>query len=274
MEPPKTEEEKTKKGLFSKEKTGETAIDEQTGEVFELETEMLWDIITATFSVVYLLFMLFFWCWALFDVYHGQNELLARIFSEDTIYPDSPLSRLIAYAVIGGGLGGVVNGFRSIISWHAERKAFGWRFTWKYIILPPLGAVLAAMVYAVVYCGMGVLGGGFTQGDNYTIQALSAFAIGSLSGYSTNKVCKWLDYHANKLFRIAPDEITVPNLTGKTQEGAEVALKKSHLKRGKVSTEVSSDPDAINKVISQNPPAGSICSKGESVDITIAVKKT
>ena len=272
MEPGKTDDERAEKGSVSKDRTEETAIDEQTGKVFELEAEELWDIITATFSVLYLIFMLFFLCWALFDVYHGQNELLTRLFSEDTIYPDSPLSRLIAYAVIGGGLGGVVNGFRSFISWHAERKAFGWRFTWKYITLPPLGAVLAAMVYTVVHCGMGVLGGGFTPSDDYTTQALSAFAIGALSGYGSHKVFKWLDDQVNKLFSIAPAEITVPNLKGKTKKEAEIALKKNHLKRGKVTTEVSNDPDKINRVIEQKPAAGSISSKGESVDITIAVK--
>ena len=273
MEPPKTEEEKAKKGLFSKEKTGDTAIDEQTGKVFELETEMLWDIITATFSVVYLLIMLLLLCWALFDIYHGQNELLTRIFSEDTIYPDSPLSRLIAYAVIGGGLGGVVNGFRSIIIWHAERKAFGWRFTWKYITLPPLGAVLAAMVYAIVHSGMGVLGGGFAQGENYTNQALSAFAIGALSGYGSQKVFKWLDGHVNKLFRIAPViEVKVPDLEGKTLKEAEAALKQSGLKLGKVKQEVTDDPTKVDKVIRQSPTEDSTISKGRSVNIIIGKK--
>lgn len=269
MEPPKTLKEMLKR-LISKEKIGDTAIDELTDKPFELWTEALWDTVAATFSVLYLLAMLVFLCWVLFDIYHGQNQVLTLVFSEDTTYPDSPLSRLIAYAVIGGGLGSVVNGFRSINSWHAERKAFGWRFMWKYITLPPLGAVLAAIVYAVVHCGIGVLGGGVAQGENSANQVLSAFAIGALSGYGSHRAFKWLDEHVKTMFSIAPAEVTVPNLTGKTQEAAKVALKKAHLKLGKVSQQVSSDTAITDKVISQNPAAGSISSKGKSVDITIA----
>lgn len=269
MEPPKTLTLKEMaKRLFSKEKTG-VATDEQTGKDFDMWSEALWDTLAAAFSILYLLIMLFFLCWALFDIYHGQNELLTRIFSEDTIYPDSPQSRVIAYVVIGGGLGGVVNGFRSIISWHAERKAFGWRFMWKYITLPPLGALLGAMVYAIVYGGIGILGGTFAEAENYPNQALSAFAIGALSGYGSHKVFLWLDEQVNKLFIIM---VKVPDLTGKTQKEAKLALEKVHLKLGTVSQEVSSDPNIIDKIISQNPAAGSRCSKGDSVDITIAVK--
>jgi len=269
MEPPKTLKKMAKR-LINKEKIGDTAIDELTNKPFELWTEALWDTVAAAFSVLYLLVMLVFFCWALFDIYHGQNQVLTLIFSEDTTYPDSPLSRLIAYAVIGGGLGGVVNGFRSIISWHAERMAFGWRFIWKYITLPPLGAVLAAIVYAVVHCGIGVLGGGFAQGENSANQVLSAFAIGALSGYGSHQVFKWLDEHVKKIF--TPAKVRVPDLTGKTQEEAEVALKRTHLKLGEVSQEVSDDPAKTDKVISQNPAAGSISSTGKFVDITIAIK--
>lgn len=268
MDPSKTRTLKEMaKSWFSKEKTGE-ASDEQTGKVFEVWSEALWDTLAAAFSVLYLILVLFFLCWALFDIYYKQNELLARIFSKDTIYPDSPLSRVIAYAVIGGAMGGVVNGFRSIISWHAERRAFGWRFMWKYITLPPLGALLAAMVYSIVYGGIGVLGGTFTETKN---QALSAFAIGALSGYGSHKVFLWLDGQVNKLFIVMAK---VPDLTGKTRKEAEFALEKVHLKLGTVSQEASSEPNIIDKVIRQDPVAGSRCSKGASVDITIAVKAT
>jgi len=267
MEPPKTLKEMLKR-LIYKEKIGETAKDELTNKPFELWTEAIWDTLAAAFSVLYLLVMLIFWCWVLFDIYHGQNQVLTFFFSEDTIYPDSPLSRLIAYAVIGGGLGGVVNGFRSIINWHSERMAFGWRFIWKYITLPPLGAVLAAIVYAVVRCGIGVLGGGFDQGENSANQVLSAFAIGALSGYGSHQVFKWLDENVKKIFTTT--KVKVPDLTGKTQKEAEAALKEANLKLGKVSTQVSDDPAIAGKVISQNPIAGSISPKGKSVDITIA----
>jgi hypothetical protein len=281
MESPKTLKEKARR-LLSSTKKGIIVIDKDTGKVYELETETLWDIFTATFSVLYLLTMLVLLCWALFDIYHGQNQLLTLIFPEDTNYPDSPLSRMIAYAVIGGGLGGVVNGFRSIIGWHAERRAFGWRFMWKYITLPPLGAVLAPIVYAIVYCGIGVLGGGFAQDENSASQALSAFAIGALSGYGSRQVYIWLDEQVKKIFNPPPKtevnvpdvEVNVPDLKSKTQKQAEVVLKEFHLKLGKVSQEVSDDPSAVDKVISQNPQADSKRAKGNPVDITIALKES
>jgi hypothetical protein len=212
MAQPKTFKEKFK-GLLHSTKKGVIVIDKETGNVYELETETLLDIFTAAFSVLYLLTMLVLLCWALFDIYHGQNQLLTRIFPEDTNYPDSPLSRMIAYAVIGGGLGGVVNGLRSIIGWHSERRAFGWRFMWKYITLPPLGAVLAPIVYAIVYCSIGVLGGGYTQDESSTSQALSAFAIGALSGYGSRQVYIWLDEQVKNIFKPPPkDEVNVPDI--------------------------------------------------------------
>ncbi|MHC4536584.1 MAG: PASTA domain-containing protein [Planctomycetota bacterium] len=282
MEQPPTFKEKAK-GLLSSIKKGEKVKDTETGKVYELESETLWDIFTATFSILYLLAVLVILCWALFDIYHGQNQLLTRIFPEETNYPDSPLSRLIAYAIIGGGLGGVVNGCRSIISWHAERRAFGWRFMWKYITLPPLGAVLAPIVYAIVYCGIGVLGGGYAQDNSSTSQALSAFAIGALSGYGSRQVYIWLDEQVKKLFNPPPPpqtetnasdvEVKVPDLKKKTQKEAEAVLKEFHLKLGKVTKEVSDKASAINKVINQNPPADSKIAKDNPVDITIAVKE-
>jgi hypothetical protein len=265
MDPPKirTLKEMAKR-FINKEKTGE-ATDEQTGKVFEVWSEALWDTLAAGLSVLYLTLVLFFLCWALIEIYYRQNYLIARIFTEKTRFPDSPLSRVIAYVVIGGAMGGIVNGFRSIVSWHAEKKAFGWRFIWKYITLPPLGALLAAMVYAIVYGGVGILGGTFAETEN---QALSAFAIGALSGYGSHKVFLWLDEQVNRLFVL----VKVPDLTGKTQKEAELALDKVRLKLGKVNKEESTESNIIDKVIRQVPVAGSRCAKGTSVDITIAVK--
>lgn len=222
MEPPKTFAEWTRK-LVVREKTGVSAEDEQTGKSFELLSETIWDVAAAIVSVLYLFATLVFLCWALFDVYHGQNQVLQYLLSKETILPDSPLSRLIAYAVIGGGLGGVVNGFRSIIVWHSERQAFGWRYAWKYITLPPLGALLAAMVYALVQSGMAVLGGNFVPDENAANQALSAFGIGALAGYGSHKVFIWLDWHVNRWFSTAKaeEERVDSSNTGEGTEGGD-----------------------------------------------------
>ena len=251
----------------------ETVLDEQTGKSFKLEPEKGWDIAAAIFSILYLVAMLAFFSWQLVETCVGQGLLLKLFLPKGVDYPNSPLYRLMAYTVIGGGLGGIVNGIRSFISWHAERKAFGRRYVWKYITLPLLGAVLAAIVYAIVRGGIAALGGSYTPGEGFTNQAMSAFAIGALSGYGSHKVFKWLDGHVNKLFRITPIiEVTVPDLKGKSQSEVEVALKQSDLKLGKVSQKVSADPSEFSKVIDQNPLAGSTSLKGGLVDITIAIK--
>jgi hypothetical protein len=153
---------------------------------------------------------------------------------------------------------------------------------WKYITLPPLGAVLAPIVYAIVYCGIGVLGGGYTQDENSTNQALSAFAIGALSGYGSRQVYIWLDDQVKKIFNPPPKAevnlldvvVNVPDLKGRTQKEAEASLEEANLKLGKVSTQVSDDPAIADKVISQNPQADSKSVKGNPVDITIAVKES
>ena len=273
MEQPKTLGQCTKKLLVKEKMEAPPVIDRQTGEQFILESEAIWDIAAATFSVLYLLAMLLLFSWALFDVYHGQNRLLARFFSEDTIYPDSPLCRLIAYAVIGGGLGGIVNGFRSIVNWHSSKKAFGWRFVWKYVTLPWLGAILAAMVYAVINGGIGVLGGSIASGDESANQALTAFGIGALAGYGSYKVCKWLDDIVNRMFSTVKADVLVPVLTDKTQDEADEILKASDLKLGKVEFVVYSDDTKVGKIISQNPISSTKVPKASSVDIKIAKKE-
>jgi hypothetical protein len=260
------------RNLLVKEKMGVTTVDEQTGTPFELESEAIWDIAAATFSILYLLVMLIMFSWALFDIYYKQNQVLQYIFSADTKYPDSPLCCLIGYTVIGGGLGGVVNGLRSVVSWHAERRAFGWRFMWKYVTLPPLGAVLAAMVYALVYGGVTLLGGDFAVDQNSANQALSAFGIGALAGYGSHKVFKWLDEHVSRIFAITPKETNVPDLTGKSRAEAETALKKAGLTPGKVDHSKDSSASNIGKVTSQRPAPGSTVSRRKPVDITLGTE--
>ncbi len=253
--------------FWVKQEMGGPVTDPQTGTSFVLMSEAIWDTAAAALSVLYLLFMLGFLSWALFDIYHGQNQVLAWLFSKETTYPDSPLGRLIAYAVIGGGMGAVVDGFRSFVIWHSERQAFGWRFLWKYITLPPLGGLLAAMVYALVQGGIAILGGSFMPEEGSANQVLSAFGIGALAGYGSNKVFRWLDGHVNRIFSIQK-EIAVPNLTGLTKDQAVTALEEAGLKVGKIKEK--SDPANAGKVILQSPKADSKLAPGAVVDITIA----
>jgi len=259
--------------LPKKEKTGKFAIDEQTGKGFEMVPEAGWDIVAATFSILYLIAMLVFFCWLLLDIFIGRNLLLCLISPKAADYMNYPIFQLIAYTVIGGGMGGVINGIRSFIMWHAERMAFGWRFMWKYITLPLVGVILAAIVYTIIRGGVAAFGGSFASTENFTTQAFWAFAIGALTGYGSHKAFKWLDIQVNKVFRITPvTEIEVPNLKGKTQKEAEDILKEFNLNLGKVDQKVSDDPADVDKVIDQNPQAGSMIPKGGSVDIVIGTK--
>ncbi len=252
------------------------AADEQTGAVFELVPEKRADIEAATVSIVYLIIMLIFFGWQFIDISTGRMLLLKKILGWNAVKLNSDMCRIIAYAVIGGGLGAVVNGFRSILTWHAERSAFGWRFLWKYITLPWIGATLAAIVYALTRAGIAVVGGnvaggGSAGGADFTVQGFSAFAIGALSGYGSHKVFKWLDEHVNRLFKIsAVADVKVPNLRGKTQEEVVQALRKLELNLGKVEEEAREEPAEFNKVIHQSPPADTVVLKASSVDITIA----
>ncbi len=168
-----------------------TVIDGITGRLVELVPEQTWDIIAATFSILYLVVMLIVFSGLLFAVLANQSS-----------YEENPIYILMAYTAIGGGLGAIINGIRSFLGWHADRQAFGRRYIWKYISLPLLGAALAAMIYAFFRSGLVVFGGNFTPEENFANQALAAFAIGAISGYGSHRVLKWLDEKVKKLFKI------------------------------------------------------------------------
>ena len=241
----------------------ETVLDEQTGRTYKLIPEKTCDIIAATFSILYLILMLV--------VFSG---LLVVVWKESSFHDDTNIAvfLLMIYAFIGGGLGGVVNGIRSFIEWHAERRAFGRRYIWKYITQPLLGAVLAAMVFAVFRSGLVASGANFETADNFANQALAAFALGALAGYGSRKVLIWLKRLVERIFK-TPPAIKVPDLKGKTQLEARDALEQVGLKLGQVSKVPSADPTVLDKVIRQNPLAGSISAKDAAVDITIATRQ-
>lgn len=260
MEEKKDQDERTEKDY-------ETVLDEQTGKTYKLIPEKTWDIIAATFSILYLILMLFIFSGLLVAVWNVQS------FDHNT---NLAVYLLMIYAVIGGGLGGVVNGIRSFIDWHAERQAFGRRYVWKYITQPLLGAVLAAMVYAVFRSGLVASGANFAPEDNFANQSLAAFALGALAGYGSRRVLIWLEKIVKKVFKTTGADtatIKVPDLKGKTQQEAKTALEEANLKLGEVSKEPGADLAAVDKVIRQNPPAGSMSAKGAAIDITIATRQ-
>ncbi|MFX0202554.1 MAG: PASTA domain-containing protein [Candidatus Hodarchaeota archaeon] len=257
-----------------KKRKKEWAWDEQTGKPFELEPEHWWDILAATVSILYSIAILLFFSWLLFEIC-TRGKASPELGLINPAWYESGLFRLIAFTVIGGGFGGVINGMRSFIGWHCERKAFGWRFVWKNISLPLLGAIMAAVVYAVIRGGIAAFGGDFNLSDVGTVQEFSAFGVGSLVGYGSHKVFRWLDAQVDKLFKITktpPYTTKVPNLIDKTQEEAETLLKEANLELGEIEQKPEKDPNKINKIIDQNPPPDSTAPVGSSVDITVAIK--
>lgn len=251
-----------------------------TGKEFIVIPEKEIDTIAANITIVYLLFMLAFFLWQLFDFWYQEytifeflgykndkNELSSRL--------SSPAFKLAVYIFIGGGLGGIVNRIRSYNFWHCEKGAFSRRYLGKEIASPWLGATIALFAYALLRSGIVVLGGDLkdTTGVN---QVLSFFAIGVLAGYGSYHFFAWLDVQVKKIFKVPPPETTpaveVPSLLGKSKEEAEKLLKASNLKLGKVNEEPKEETE-VGKVIRQKPKPGTLIAKGKSVDITIGSRK-
>ncbi len=252
--------------------------DESTGIVYELHPEKGLDTLLAVISILYLLLMLVFFFWQLIDIWIKQYSLAYWVgYKKEAIESfASPTFRLIAFTFIGGGLGGVINGIRSIIGWHSERDAFGGRFVWKYITDPWIGTTLALFAFALIRSGLAVVGGDF-QADTASIrQTLSMFAIGILSGYGSREVFKWLDVQVSNIFKGVKVQkvsgVKVPDLSHKTKEEAEEILKAANLKLGEVSEDATEDQALVGKVIKQEPAYDTSIAEGGLVNITIAKK--
>ena len=151
--------------------------------------------------IFYLLVILAFLGWLLFDTWISRYSLLVGYAHqrEHTL-------RLIAFTLIAGALGGVVNGLRSTLHY---RKIFDRRHTWKYLCAPWMGATLALFVYALLRSSTAALGG--NAGGNFgNVQALSYFAIGSLVGYGSKDVFIWLDLKVAKFFQVGSEKSKKP----------------------------------------------------------------
>ena len=238
------------------------------------------DVVAAFFAAVYLLAALAFFAWQLFDVwgekYYFLEHILLRdiirLSKDELIAPEkleSGVFRALAFAVIGGGMGGAVNGVRSILERHADTsnpKKFNWRFAYIYVFLPPLGATLGLIAVALTRTGLGVLSGDVEVAAG-TGPALSSLAVGFLAGYGSGTVFIWLDSRVSALFR--PASISVPPLIGQTRADAEAALLAAKLNLGKVAYNAAATGPA-GVVIEQKPRAFSSAAEGSQVDVTVS----
>ncbi len=246
--------------------------DEQTGEPFELRPEGRIDQTFAWISIGYLLAMLGVFFWQLFDIWIGQFSLIHLVGYTSTAQLDSPSFLLPAYAFIGGGLGGAVNGIRSFLVWHSERGAFGRRYIWKYVTVPWLGCTLALFVYALIRSGLAVYGAEAVGESAGTTDILAAFATGAIAGYGSRDAFIWLDAQVTKIFKVAY-EARVPDLIGRTRADVEEILKATQLTLGQVSEEAHEEEEVVGTVIRQTPAPGSEIATGGAVDVTVATQK-
>lgn len=238
------------------------------------------DIWAALFAAAYLLAALAFFAWQLFDVWSEKYFFLQEVLMQgilqlkanDAVSDEklaSGVFRTLAFAVAGGGMGGAINGLRSIIDRHADPsnpKRFEWRFAYVYLFLPPLGATLGLIVVALTRTGIGVLSG---EGDVSpgTGPAMSSLAIGFLAGYGSGRVFIWLDSRVTAVFR--PSDISVPSLYGKTLAEAHAELLAARLNLSRPPDVLVSDA-AVGTVIDQEPDPFSKRPEGAQVKVTIA----
>jgi beta-lactam-binding protein with PASTA domain len=245
-------------------------IDKQTGESFVVETELNPDLIAAWISIIYTLAVIVSLSWLLLDTWTGEYpNWLIKLFPKGQL--NYPIFKLVAYTAIGGAMGAAVNNIRSFVFWHAELNAFGRRFVWKYFSMPPLGAVLAVMVYAIIQGGTALISGNSPGGNAGPTTSLAAWVTGALAGYGSGKVLIWLDDKVNTLFKVETKagKVSVPDLSGKTKDEAEQILKDNQLALGDVSEVQTSVAEEIGKVISQTPVAGTEVEAHSNVAITI-----
>jgi hypothetical protein len=211
--------------------------------------------------------------WGLFDVWIGQYtlvRLLGYASPEQLARLQEPIFRLLAYAFIGGGVGGTVNGIRSLLTWHVEWGAFVRRYVWKYVTWPWLGTALALIVFALLRSGLAVIGGEIAPSDADPRQSLSTLVVGILSGYGAREVFIWLDAQVTRLFRAqSTEERAVPDLVGLTQEEAEAALRAGDLALGEVKEEGTERDESVGRVVRQLPTPELRLVAGSPVSITV-----
>ena len=223
------------------------------------------DVVAAVASLVYSLLSLAFFSWILFDTWIGRNTLPGLVGYDRSLL-NSPTFRLIVYTVVGGGLGGVVNGIRScLINYHWFKR----RYTVKYIAAPWMGATLALFAYALIRSSIAVFGGGTATNNGGTSQALANFAAGALAGYGSKDVFIWLDAQVQKLFHV-PEQ--APDLKGKTEEAAVSRIHSKNLEVGEVTRVQPEDDQRAGTVIDQAPSPEAAIDRGDAVDITVATR--
>jgi hypothetical protein len=213
--------------------------------------------------ILYLLLALAFFGWLLFDTWI-ENHYLAHTLGYNRALLQNTNFRVVAFTVIAGGLGGAIDGIRSILHY---TETFNRKHLWKYISMPWMGCTLGLFVYALLRSSMAVLGGNVSSGGVGNTQVLANFAVGALAGFGSKDVFIWLDDKVHKIFQVPAK---VPDVKGKLQETAESRIESAKLEVGEVSQVQPSNGKSAGTVMDQSPPAGAPIDRGQSVDIAVA----
>jgi hypothetical protein len=217
----------------------------------------------ATSSIVYLLFSLAFVSWLLFDTWMDAHTLL-RWLGYRLTRLQTPEFHLVAYTILGGAIGGIVNGIRSALTYFS---GFNRRYFWKYISAPWMGAALALIGFALLRSTVAIFGGQSTTPDAATPQFLANFGIGALAGYGAKDVFVWLDAQVNKLFAV---QETTPNVTGQPQAVAVSQIQAQDLAVGALAAAPANTTMAAGTVVDQAPAPGTPIDRGATVDLVVA----
>jgi hypothetical protein len=224
------------------------------------------DSLLALVTIVYLLLMLVLFSWQLFDTWMGRHSILTW-FGYAVTRLNTPTFRLVIYTVLGGALGGVVNGIRSFLVNYHE---FSGRYVWKYITAPWMGATLAFFVYGLIHSGTAVFDGGGAN-DIRSTQALANFAAGALAGYGAKDVFIWLDAQVENLFKVQQH---VPDVTGQSEADAAATLHAHELAVGDVTQVPQENEKRAGTVIDQVPAPKETIARGDEVDVAVATNAT
>jgi hypothetical protein len=227
------------------------------------------DTLAAVGSILYLHASFLVALWFLFDTWIGGHTIPRALG-----YPGERLQEAdyltVVSAIVGGSIGGVINGLRSALHYS---RTFDHRYLWKYTAAPWMGAALSLLAYALMTTTAAVLGGDVTGSSaaqgvaTATPQLLSNFAIGALAGYGSKDAFVWLDAQVHKLFAV---QQPVPDVQGKPESVAMSRIESENLAVGAVAAvPVAAVP--AGTVLNQEPAPGTPASRGDSVDITVAV---
>jgi hypothetical protein len=226
------------------------------------------DTFTAVCSILYLHASFLVALWFLFDTWIGGHTL-PKWFGYPLERLQAPDYQTVVSAIVGGSIGGVINGLRSALH---HSHSFDAKHVWKYVAAPWMGAALALLAFALLTTTAAVLGGDLAGNgapqvvSTATPQLLSNFAIGALAGYGSKDAFIWLDAQVQKLFAVRQ---SVPNVEGQPSEIAMSRIEGEKLTVGAVAA-VPAGGIPAGTVLNQEPAPGTPASRGDSVDITIA----